>query len=228
MARTLAIGDIHGCWTALEALIQAVAPQPDDTLITLGDYVDRGPDTAAVLDWLLHWGQHRRLIPLRGNHELMMLAARDNRDAEAAWLETGGRATLESYQSDSTRRPALRDVPTAHWRLLEEGLLPFHETETHLFVHANVYPDLPLTEQPDYVLYWEGLDDPPRHASGKVMICGHSSQKSGLPYDNGNAVCIDTYAWGGGWLSCLDVDSRRIWQANEQRETRQFSLDAPG
>lgn len=57
------------------------------------------------------------------------------------------------------------------------------------------------------------------------MVCGHSSQKSGLPLNHGHAICIDTWACGQGWLTCLDVESGKVWQANEARETRHFSLD---
>src|SRR5580704_11284012 len=78
--RILAIGDIHGCSGALDVLLKAVQPQPDDLLITLGDYVDRGPDSAGVVQRLLQLRETRRVVSLRGNHELMMLAAR--RDAK--------------------------------------------------------------------------------------------------------------------------------------------------
>ena len=71
--RTLAIGDIHGCLTALKALLDFVAPAPDDRLITLGDYVDRGPDSHGVLDLMIDLHTQGRVIALRGNHEEMMI-----------------------------------------------------------------------------------------------------------------------------------------------------------
>ena len=81
--RELAISDIHGCLTALDALLELVAPQPDDLLILLGDYVDRGPDTRGVIDRVLELTKsHPRLITLRGNHELMMLDARADGEGE--------------------------------------------------------------------------------------------------------------------------------------------------
>jgi serine/threonine protein phosphatase 1 len=73
--------------------------------------------------------------------------------------------------------------------------------------------------------YWEPWNDPPRHESGKIMVCGHTSQKSGLPISNGHAVCIDTWACGTGWLSCLHVESGMIWQANQAGDTRKLHLD---
>src|SRR5436190_16297013 len=112
--RVLAIGDIHGCSIALDKLLTAVAPRPDDLVITLSDYVERGPDSSGVVARLLKLKAKCRLVDLRGNHELMMLAARKGRDREREWLECGGRATLASYSvlGDAGK---LVDVPGEHW-----------------------------------------------------------------------------------------------------------------
>jgi serine/threonine protein phosphatase 1 len=219
--RYLAVGDIHGCFRALTTLADYVPFTADDVLITLGDYVDRGPNSYAVLDWLIARlvGQGR-LVPLRGNHDLMMLSARDSEAARQEWLRYGGDMTLASYShfGDAGR---LADVPDEHWHFLENETRPWFETDTHFFVHANAYPDLPLEDQPDFMLYWEKFADPPPHRSGKVMVCGHTAQKSGLPVDLGHAVCIDTRVYGDdGWLTCLDISSGRYWQASESGETR--------
>ena len=222
--RHLAIGDIHGCLTALAALADFVPFRPDDRLITLGDYVNRGPDVCGVLYWLMNWKRAHQLVPLRGNHELMMLAARDSREDFRRFLEVGGEATLASY-SPFGDRGRLVDVPDVHWDFLDGETLPYYETDTHFFVHANAYPDIPLEEQPDFMLYWERFDDPPPHDNGKIMVCGHTSQRSGLPLNLGHAVCIDTRVYAKGWLTCLDVGTGRYWQANQQGETRIGQLD---
>src|SRR5947199_381837 len=78
-------------------------------------------------------------------------------------------------------RGQLADVPDPHWDFLERQTRTYHETATHFFVHANAYPDYPLAEQPESVLLWEFFDNPPPHESGKVMVCGHTPQKSGRP-----------------------------------------------
>lgn len=228
MKRYLAIGDIHGCFNALRTLTDFVGLSPDDTLITLGDYVNRGPNSCAVLDWLIHHEQNRRLIALRGNHDIMMLDARNDDDSFRKWIDVGGKATLKSYSPFESDDGALADIPDHHWQFLENNLVSTFETETHFFVHANAYPDLPIDDQPDFMLYWEQFNDPPRHESGKVMVGGHTSQKSGLPVTNGNAICIDTWACGRGWLSCLHIESGMIWQANESGETRRMFLDELG
>lgn len=222
--RHLAIGDIHGCFKALTTLAEYVPFQPDDVVVTLGDYVNRGPDSRAVLDWLIAFGRRRNLVPLRGNHEIMMLQARESKEALQCWLECGGDATLTSYSPfDDPGR--LADVPDEHWRFLEEETRAWFETRTHFFVHANAYPDCPLDEQPDFMLYWEKFESPPPHQSGKVMVCGHTSLKSGVPLNLGHALCIDTWACGGGWLTCLDVATGQYWQANQQGETRTAQLE---
>ena len=77
VARYLAIGDIHGCFTALTALVKSIGLHDDDTIVTLGDYVDRGPDSALVLDFIIELSAHYNLVPLRGNHEIMMLDSRE-------------------------------------------------------------------------------------------------------------------------------------------------------
>ena len=225
--RYLAVGDIHGCFRALTTLAAAVPFSADDVLITLGDYVDRGPDSYAVLDWLIARLGRGQLVPLKGNHDLMMLSARDSDAAFREWLHNGGDTTRASYSpfGDAGR---LADVPDEHWHFLEHETRAWFETDTHFFVHANAYPELPLEDQPDFMLYWEKFRDPPPHRSGKVMVCGHTAQKSGLPLDLGHAVCIDTRVYGeGGWLTCLDVAAGRYWQANESGQTRTRLLDEP-
>lgn len=225
LARHLAIGDIHGCFNALLTLVDFVGINSNDTLITLGDYVNRGPNTKAVLEWLIRQHSSGRLVPLRGNHEIMMLNAREDADAHRIWLDVGGRQTLESYAPFAGDKGQISDVPDEHWDFLENHLRASYETDRHFFVHANAHPDMAIGDQPDFMLYWEPFQFPAIHESGKVMVCGHTSQRSGLPLNHGHAVCIDTWACGRGWLTCLDVDSGMIWQANEARETRRMFLE---
>lgn len=221
--RLLAVGDIHGCSRALDVLLAAVNPHGADRIVALGDYVDRGPDSKGVLDRLI--GLHRRglLIPLRGNHELMMLRARDGWQDSRFWMTFGGAETLDSYDPPG-RAANLDDVPELHWYFLEELCRNYYEAETHFFVHANADPNRPLAEQPEQELQWTNFGNRGPHGSGKVMVCGHSEQPSGWPRNLGHAVCIDTLAYGGGWLTCLDTASGQFWQANERGERRVANL----
>jgi serine/threonine protein phosphatase 1 len=75
------------------------------------------------------------------------------------------------------------------------------------------------------VLFWESFTDRGPHDSGKIMICGHTQQRSGVPLNLGHAVCLDTWAYGNGWLTCLDATTGRIWQANQKGERRTAELD---
>ncbi|HKI38314.1 MAG TPA: metallophosphoesterase family protein [Gemmataceae bacterium] len=227
--RTLAIGDIHGCSQALRALLDRVEPTADDRIITLGDYVDRGPDSYGVIEQLLALHRSSRLIALLGNHEDMMLEARKSDEALRGWLDCGGKQALASY-SPLGDGGKLVDVPDEHWDFLENVCVAWYETDTHIFVHANVYPDLPMDEQPDYMLRWESIGEHNSgpHCSGKVLVCGHTQQRSGLPLNLGHAVCIDTWAYGNGWLTCLDVMTGRLWQANQAGRVRTLWLDEVG
>jgi serine/threonine protein phosphatase 1 len=217
--RVLAIGDIHGCKRALDTLLDAVAPSRDDLLVTLGDYVDWGPDSCGVLDRLIELDAATHLVPLRGNHEELMIRARDFPNELQFWLNVGGRAALASYPSGK--------IPDAHWEFLERRCVDSFETENHIFAHGGLDPDLPLADQKIHILRWLTFRDPKPHFSGKVLICGHSLQKSGRPCNRGHSICIDTAAVRGGWLTCLDVMTGSFWQGDESGRLSEGSLTNP-
>lgn len=219
--RVLAIGDIHGCLTAFETLLEAVQPEPQDHIVTLGDYIDRGPDSRGVIERLLGMCGTGHLVPLRGNHEVTLLKARTDRSAAMFWYSGfGGLETMESYAKAGAVR-TLSDLPDSHLNFIANRCLPYYETETHIFVHACLDPKLPLDRQPDEMLYWEKFRNPAPHYSGKVMVCGHTAQKTGVPANLGHAICIDTWVYGDGWLTCLDVVSGHVWQANQAGQQRE-------
>ena len=216
MSRTIAIGDIHGCSLALAALIDAIDPQSDDTIITLGDYVDRGIDSKGVLDQLVELSKRCHLIPILGNHEEMMLHARGSRSDLRFWINCGGDAALDSY-GDSGR---IDLIPRNHFRFLE-SCLPYFETDTHVFLHANFKPSVLVAKLDDHTLRWLSLRDyvpPERHCSGKTVLVGHTPQ--GEVLDLGYLMCLDTGCCNGGWLTALDVGSGKVWQVNERGEMR--------
>jgi serine/threonine protein phosphatase 1 len=218
----LALGDVHGCYRSLQTLLDFVDLQQDDLLVGLGDYIDRGPASNRVLEWLIERYRQGGLVPLKGNHEQLMLQARSGWTDLRYWLVCGGNATVESYGEPDS-------IPSEHWRFIEEACLPYYETSRHIFVHANLDPGVPLDEQPEFMLYWERFERPEPHFSGKVMVCGHTAQRSGLPVSLGHAVCIDTWVYGQGWLTCLEANTGHYWQANEAGETREgdVSLSLP-
>ena len=215
---TIAIGDIHGCISALERLIEEVDPGPDDTVVTLGDYVNRGPASSAVLDFLIELEKRTRLVPLRGNHDLMMQSARESPRAREMWVSMGGAATLRSYPGD-----LLYDVPARHWRFLDE-CEDWYETDSHIFVHGGVDADEPMEKQRSEMLLWSRVYTADPHHSGKTVICGHTAQESAEVFDLGHTICIDTACVYGGWLTALDVETRHYWQANNERWARTGEL----
>ena len=211
--RLIAIGDLHGCSRELDLLLDALAPTPDDHLVFVGDYVDRGPDAAGVLAAMLalQAGSGPACTFLRGNHEQMMLDARaqgghtlDN------WLYNGGGATLLSYGHPPTVQrlgyagdahsgpvadwPAL--VPSEHWAFLD-ATLPFLDHLDYLFVHAGADPGLTLEEnvraRPGRFL-WER-----RHLGADLslwdrpVVCGHTPAEA--PISLPALVMIDTGAY---------------------------------
>lgn len=219
--RTLAIGDVHGCSVALDALLAFVKPGPRDLVVTLGDYVSRGPDSRGVMERLVEMSKVGRLVALRGNHEQMMMDARESPGDLGLWTMCGGDAALRSYATID-EEGNLVDVPDDHWHFLDHFCLNYYETATNIFVHAGLHPGTPMHEQPTYLLRWEFFNDPAPHDSGKVMVCGHTPQRDGRPRNIGHAICIDTGAgMPGGWLTCLETDSGRIYQANQAGETRE-------
>ncbi len=217
--RTLAIGDIHGCYTALTTLADQVGFADGDQVILLGDYIDRGPDSGRVLDWILTLSDQLPVTAVRGNHEVMVLTSRNDSEFYRAWLSFGGEETLASYGVDDFHGPWRGEIPDAHWQFLQ-STKPYYETESHIFVHAGAYPDYSMDEQSEYMLYWSSFNFIKPHRSGKEIICGHSSQKSGRIATADHAICIDTWVYGGGWLTCLDVASKQYWQANQRGEYR--------
>lgn len=210
--RTIAIGDIHGCRSALETLLQAVAPRSQDTVVALGDYVDRGPDSRGVVDLLIELGTRCRLIALKGNHEEMMLSVIREGQSHEEWLRHGGIETLDSYGFSGN----LDVFPETHAAFFD-ALHDSFETETHLFTHAAYDPDLPLSEQPEYLLRWHSLREgvPGPHFSGKTAVVGHTANRAGEIFNAGHLLCLDTYCYGGGWLTAMDLDSGEVWQTSE-------------
>ena len=170
-----------------------------------------------MLETLIALGNQTFLVPLLGNHDEMMLnVCRGRKDLLADWLLFGGDATLESYGSSD---PA--DVWPSHLEFLARCPLAF-ETARHFFVHANYRADVPLNWLPREVLLWESLKQyvPGPHVSGKTAIVGHTAQKNGEILDLGHLKCIDTWCYGDGWLTALDVESGQCWQVDKQGKAR--------
>jgi serine/threonine protein phosphatase 1 len=223
-SRTIAIGDIHGCRVALETLLAALDLTSEDTVVMLGDAIDRGPGSRDVLDGLLALHEACRLVPIFGNHEQMLLDAVDGRIPLQDWLMHGGAETLDSYGKNA----ALGAVPPRHVEFLRTWG-DYYETPSHFFVHGNYLPREILSKQPWQRLRWESLRAmiPAAHCSGKTAILGHTPDKQGEILNLGHLVCIDTYCYGGQWLTALEPKTGQVWQSNERGELRESTLPPP-
>ncbi len=217
--RELAIGDIHGCARSFETLLELVQPAPTDTIILLGDFIDRGPDSCRVMDMILDLNQRCTVVAVTGNHEIMLRQAATDREVKADWWRHGGQETMRSYVKEGYAAE-ISAIPDRHWQFLVEQTLDYWETDERIYVHASVDPKLDLDEQPESLLFWQPFTDPMVHKSGKQIICGHTAQKSGMPAVFERGICIDTYAHGGGWLTCLDAAKQTVLQTNERGEHR--------
>lgn len=198
----------------------------DDQLILLGDYVDRGPDSRGVLEWVIAKQRKGNVLALRGNHEAMMMMARDNQSAQKAWMSSGvgGIETLFSYGMDGMPGRIV-DVPDSHWQFMSGQTKLSWESDRFFFAHAGVDPARPLSEQDEGRLLWERFGLQPLHPSGKRLICGHTEQKSRVPLLLPHGVCIDTGAHSGGWLTALDVNTGHYAQANQNGDYHTAELE---
>jgi serine/threonine protein phosphatase 1 len=218
--RIYAIGDIHGCLDPLQALHQAIAqdlaarPAADALLVHLGDYVDRGPDSAGVVG-LLAAGPPipgLRTINLMGNHEFMMLDAIASGEQEAAdlWLSNGGADTLYSWGVPRTAKPAdwAGRIPVAHLMFLRDLTL-MHQEGPYLFVHAGIRPGVRLRQQARQDLLW--IREPFLSAKadlGLIVVHGHTPSRE--PVVRANRIGIDTGAVLGGVLTCVVLEDDRL------------------
>jgi serine/threonine protein phosphatase 1 len=216
--RLIAIGDIHGCATALETLIEAIDPQPEDTIVVLGDVVDWGPSSRDCVEQLIDLSTRCHFILVRGNHEEMLFAALESRSELRYWLNFGGEETLRSYPY----RGGDEFIAPAHVRLLKANCRDYYETDDFIFVHASYDPNKPMAEQSNTTLQWEFVEPATTrpHYSGKMVIAGHTPQTSGEVLDLGFLKVIDTDCCRGGWLTAFEALSGNVIQTNQSAIVR--------
>ena len=215
-----AIGDIHGCLEPLRELMAQLPVGPGDEIVFLGDYIDRGPQSKGVLDYLIkerrpHWRF------LRGNHEQMLLDWLESPNPAAAsnWLLNGGHQTLRSYipeeKLDEVRDGEIQSlfqsyVPQSHVDFLRD--LPLvHDTPGYFFCHAGVNLDRPLNAQIPEDLLWirrKFLEDP--RPTPKLIVHGHTPiEKVDLGRDRIN---LDTGCVYGGRLTAMALPDKKLYQ----------------
>jgi serine/threonine protein phosphatase 1 len=201
--RTFAIGDIHGEINKLCGLIQLLNPTPSDQLIFLGDYIDRGPDSQAVVSFLCDLSTQAQCIFLKGNHEALLEQAAVSNRRLHVWLKNGGDTTLLSYGS-------MDNLWVQHAEFFKNMPL-YHETDSYIFVHAGIKPNVPMYQQHESDLLWirnEFLDQPT--GLSKVVVHGHS--RVNHVDIQSDKINIDTGAVYGGALSAIELPSQQVIQ----------------
>jgi serine/threonine protein phosphatase 1 len=215
MGKLFAIGDIHGCLSKLEKLISRIGIDDDnDTLVFIGDYIDRGPDPSGVVDLVLDLREKlRTVICLKGNHEEMFLDYMYHDRDEGFYLFNGGDTTIASYGYRKTPEGMELDVPESHMNFFK-SLLLWYETDQYIFVHAGLRSGIPLKNQDAHDLLWM------RHEFirssydfGKTVVFGHTPISYGDPLFLPGRIGIDTGAVYGGRLTCVELPSQKIYQA---------------
>jgi serine/threonine protein phosphatase 1 len=217
--RIYAIGDIHGCAQQLVNLHVLIAqdlarrPVAAPLLLHVGDYVDRGADSAGVIDQLVAGSPipGMDMVNLLGNHEATMLdALAGERAAGTDWLFAGGRATLESYDidPDAPRDLWARRIPPEHQDFLR-NLRLMHREGGYAFVHAGVRPGIPLEKQArDDLLRSRQPFLYSERDFGAVVVHGHTPVRAAVVKHN--RIAIDTGAVFGGVLTCLVLEGSTL------------------
>ncbi len=203
MSNLYAVGDIHGQIHMLEALVERVPFQKDDEVVFLGDAIDRGRDSRAVVDLLIRFkNEYPESRFLRGNHEDMLLdyLAGGGSYYPDVYLMNGGRATLENYRNENGD---IR-LPSGHIGFFN-NLEWLHVSRGFIFVHAGLRPGVPIDRQDPMDLVW--IREEFLYAEydfGKPVVFGHTQTdglNNRLPYYLG----IDTRAVHGGCLTCVQL-----------------------
>lgn len=234
--RVYAVGDIHGCSHLFMSLIEAIDADIRDgdkdgvesLVILLGDLVDRGPDSAGVVELARKWSKMRPVRILCGNHEEMFLESFGHKETLRHFLRHGGRETLQSYGID---RKALTKasigevqelmeahVPNKHRKFIE-GFEDLVQLGDYLFVHAGIEPGVPLEAQKKRTLRW--IREPflsYAKSHGLVVVHGHTITDDVV--DAGNRIGVDTGAYSSGRLTALVLEGthRRYFCAVEGKK----------
>lgn len=214
--RRFAVGDIHGCSRTLQKMVEEVLQlKSHDTLYLLGDYIDRGPHSVGVLDYLLELRESGFDIrPLRGNHEEMLLNAVADPAACNIWYGNGGWGTLREFGVDS---PV--EIPRRYLNFLAE--LPYVlTTADYVFVHAGLdfqTHDPLIDTAPEFMLWTRSRQIDPEKIGGRTLVTGHSVTPlfairaslttHRITIDNG---CYDMCEMSCGSLVALDLDTREL------------------
>lgn len=206
MSQTFVIPDIHGRLDLLDRGLAAIAARSkgaNDTVVTIGDYVDKGPASKDVVERLMQGVDGEfALVTLKGNHDAMMVEALKDHSKMKDWLGKGGDEAMASYGSDTAR------VPQSHLDWLEHLQL-IHVDAHRLYVHAGVDPGIPLERQREETLLWKRYPRGYSEGFGELhVVHGHDNDPNGPLLFEGRTN-LDTAAWKTGRLMIGVFDDDR-------------------
>ncbi len=207
MTLTYAIGDIHGCMDKLAELVRRCdndAAGRSMRYVFLGDYIDRGPDSRGVVQFLIDLQRPHpdRDLFLKGNHEDLLVSAADSDFFEERWLTNGGVETLKSYGLTTAA-----EIPKDHVNWLRRLPLSFDDG-LRFFVHAGIHPDRAIDRQDEDDLLWIRTPFLTSETDyGRFIVHGHTPVKDGQPDLRTNRLNLDTGAVFGGPLTAAVFDS---------------------
>jgi serine/threonine protein phosphatase 1 len=208
--RKFAIGDIHGCLDKLEDLLSKIDPRPDDVLIFLGDYIDRGENTKEVIETLIKLSSHCECIFLRGNHEDMFIEYMEFGTNRGIFLSNGGDMTILSYTGEKIASGKMLSsaLPHDHKRFMTT-LKWLHEDDRYIYVHAGIRAGIPLVFQDRMDLIWirQEFYKAPTGVDKKIIF-GHSPFIE--PFIRNDKIGIDTGAVYGRCLTAIELPSERF------------------
>jgi serine/threonine protein phosphatase 1 len=211
MGKIYAIGDIHGSFDRLQDMMQKIPIDfAEDSLVFIGDYIDRGPGSVEVVEYLINLKkQVPGIIFLKGNHEDMLEKYLDGSD-RFTYLLNGGQNTLDSYLSKTNRTDDF-PIPADHMEFFK-SLRLYYETESYIFVHAGLRPKINLESQKSEDLLW--IRDKfiySKYNFGKPVVFGHTPLEK--PLVESNKIGIDTGAVYGNALTCVQLPDVQFFTA---------------
>ncbi len=200
-------------------MLEALAPAAGDRLVLLGDYVDRGPDSAGVLRQLLALRERLPdLVALRGNHEEMLLSWLGWGGSRGeSFLRAGGRATLDSFGfagGEASPGEFAATLSEAESTFLRDGLAERWVEGDFLFVHAGVRPGVAAAQQSREDLCWIRDDflSVPEHGLDEIVVFGHTARPEVWWPAQRRVIGLDTGCVYGGWLSAIDFTRAELVQ----------------
>lgn len=205
--RIICVGDVHGEITKLQELFNKISLRKSDKIIFLGDYIDRGENSCAVIDFVINLREKYDVTCIAGNHEMMAIDTFNRVGSMAySWMMNGGYQCLESYDGECA---TVEDMFEIHGDFFNDLKL-YHEEDKYIFVHGYLDSEKDLEDQNEFSMLWSRFDQIKPHKSGKIVVCGHTIQRGGVN-DMDYKICIDTGSFlPDGYITAMVIDGEKI------------------